>query len=479
MVEARTGKGVAMKTTLSITQEQHAQLAAHLFPGDGKESVAFALCGRRYGKAEQGLLVRKIIPISDNDCVIRTPENVTWPTFMLPELITKAEKNGMAILKIHSHPGGYKFFSKCDDKSDREYFSCLSTWFNDASVHASAIMLPDGEIMGRTFDLLGNFHPITTVKLVGDDLTFWHSCPPLGSVPEHGMRIAQAFGEGTYQQLRQLKIAVVGCSGTGSLVIEQLSRNCVGSLVLVDPDRIEMKNLNRIPQAKRKDAESKAFKVEIIAQAIDAMGLGTSVEIFATSLYDPAAVKAVAACDIVFGCMDSIDGRHLLNRLASFYLLPYIDIGVRLEADGEGGIEQICGSVHYLRPGGSSLFSRGLYTIEQAHSAALYNTDPNAYADQIKDGYISGVHEEKPAVISVNMFYSSLAINELLARLKPYRLDSNAEYNRHTISLSHGIYEHEGHPDPCALLSKHVGRGDVAPLLGMPVLTAKAEGSGA
>lgn len=35
--------------TLRLTGHQHAALKAHLFPGDGNEAVAVALCGRRKG----------------------------------------------------------------------------------------------------------------------------------------------------------------------------------------------------------------------------------------------------------------------------------------------------------------------------------------------------------------------------------------------------------------------------------------------
>lgn len=466
-----------MNVTLSLTDKQHDQLTAHLFPGDGKEAVAFALCGRRHGKGEQGLLVREIVTIPYHSCGVRTPECVNWSTIQIPELLARSGRFGMAVMKIHSHPNGYPYFSSNDDQSDQEFFSYLSTWLDDESPHASVIMLPDGKMIGRTMNQEGRFWPLASIKLVGADLKFWGSRSACDVVPEYGTRVAQAFGEGTYQLLRRLKIAVVGCSGTGSLVVELLGRNCVGALVLVDPQWIEEKNLNRIPQATMEDAKRRAFKVDIMARAIGEMGFGTKVETFATDLYDPDAVRAVAGCDMVFGCMDSIDGRHLLNRLSSFYILPYFDVGVRLIADGAGSVEQVCGSVHYLKPGGSSLLSRGLYTLDQAHASALFSTDPVAYADQVGDGYIEGVHEEKPAVMSVNMVYAALAVNELLARLHPYRLDPNAEYDRHTISLSHGIYEHAAHDVPCALLSNHVGRGDVIPLLDMPALSDKRKES--
>jgi hypothetical protein len=383
----------------------------------------------------------------------------------------------MALLKIHCHPTGYHSFSSIDDLSDQEYFGTLDNWLDDGSVHASAVMLPSGEMFGRSMGKNGRFIPIELIKLVGDDIVFWHDRSESRVVPDHGARIAQAFGKRTYQLLSRLKIAVIGCSGTGSLVVEQLGRNCVGELVLVDPDRVERKNLNRIPQATMEDAEGGEFKVNVMERAVSKMGFGTKVTAIAADLYDKSAIRAVAGCDVVFGCMDSIDGRHLLNKLATFYLLPYFDVGVKLIADGVSGIQQVCGSVHYLKPGGSSLLSRRVYTLDQLHAAALYRSDPEAYADQLKAGYIEGVNEEKPAVISVNMLYAALAVNELLSRIHPFRLDPNAEYNQHTFSLSHGIYEHAAHDAPCTLLAKHVGRGDVVPPLDMPSLSDQRGGS--
>ena len=255
-------------------------------------------------------------------------------------------------------------------------------------------------MIGREVDERGEFRALASINVVGDDLSFWSSDAQRTVVPEFGRRVAQTFGSGTYDRLRRLRVAVVGCSGTGSPVIEQLARNCVGTLVLVDPDRVEEKNLNRIINATMEDAEHGRFKVDVAARAISEMGLGTAVETHHVSLFDPSAVSAVAACDVVFGCMDSVDGRHILNKLATFYLLPYFDLGVKLEADGKGGVDQVCGTVHYLQPGGSSLLSRHVYTMEQVRAAGLLRTDPAAYRAQLEDGYIRGV--QKIGLLSFN-----------------------------------------------------------------------------
>ena len=392
---------------------------------------------------------------------------------MLPPLLAEADRSSLAVLKIHSHLAPSSF-SSLDDRADRDLFPSVYAW-TDNGPHGSAIMYGDGSMIGRLVDKHGRFQSFTSVNVVGHNLSFWSSPRNKETVTKSGCRVAQTFGIGTYERLRKLRIGVVGCSGTGSPLIEQLARNCVGELVLVDPDHIEEKNLNRILNATMEDARQTRLKVDVAARSIRAMDLGTVVETYARSLFDSQVVHAIAGCDVVFGCMDSIDGRHLLNKLATFYLIPYFDLGVKLEADGLGGIDQVCGTVHYLQPDGSSLLSRGVYTMDQVRAAGLYRTDQTAYRTQIEEGYIKGVQEDRPAVIQLNMLLASLAVNELLARIHPFRTDPNSDFAIHRLSVSHGIYEYESDGAPCSILSSHVGRGDVSPLLDWAELSVDKE----
>src|SRR5690606_12437394 len=116
-------------------------------------------------------------------------------------------------------------------------------------------------------------------------------------------------------------------------LIEQLVRLGVGEIVLVDDDHVEERNINRIVNSTMDDAAKRRLKVDVIGDAIERMGLGTKVVRVPKNLWSPDVVREVAQCDVVFGCMDTVDGRYLLNRLATFYLLPYFDVGVRLVAE--------------------------------------------------------------------------------------------------------------------------------------------------
>ena len=455
-----------------MTGLQHDEIRRYLFPGDGCEAVAVALCGRRAGREKHILTVREIILIPYNECLERTPVRVKWSTESLIPFLEKATETNGAILKIHSHPGWYPKFSETDDEADTELFESVYGWTDGDAPHSSCVMLPDGKMFGRTIEPSGEFILLDLITVAGDDLDFWYSEEiTKNKTPEFAHRHAQAFGAGTFNILRHLSVAVVGCSGTGSPVIEMLGRLGVGRLVIVDPDRVEEKNLNRILNTGIEDARNKECKVDVLARAIRRMGTGTEVIPIAGNLYEAETVKMVAECDILFGCMDSVDGRHLLNKIAVFYSIPYFDVGVKLIADGSGSVEQICGTVHYLQPDRSSLLSRRTYTLEQFAAASLKRTNPSEYEKQRQVKYIVGVQEDRPAVISVNMMFASLAVNELLARIHHFRDEGNENYAATRISLTQGQTYYEKETEPCGIFARNVGRGDVFPLLEMPELS--------
>jgi hypothetical protein len=107
----------------------------------------------------------------------------------------------------------------------------------------------------------------------------------------------------------------------------------------------------------------------------------------------------------------------------------------------------------------------------QLKAAGLKRTDPEAYREQVKVGYIHGVAEDRPAVISVNMQMASTAVNEFLARIHPYRLDDNAETAIVRVSFIQGVTYREAEGEGSGIFLKRLGKGDVRPLLSMPELS--------
>src|SRR5262245_23597674 len=162
-----------MKYSIRLTGSQHSQLKAHLFPGDGKEAVALALCGRLETDNRRILTVREIHTVPYKECFERAPDRVRWSTEAVPNLLDRAAREKLSLLKIHSHPGGYEGFSTYDDEADRELFASVGGWLDEDRLHASAIMLPDGRMFGRAIMFDGQFAALSLISVAGDDLRFW------------------------------------------------------------------------------------------------------------------------------------------------------------------------------------------------------------------------------------------------------------------------------------------------------------------
>lgn len=440
---------------LRMTAHQRLQLTDLIIRPDGLEAVAVALCGRQVSLDRTAYTVRSIIPIPIEACV-RAVDSVRWPTRKIYDALGRCQAEDLVVLKLHSHPAGAAFFSTVDDASDSELLSAVARRIGGEQL--SAVFTHDGQILARTVNAQGDFAPIDRIVVVGDEISVLDRSVG-GPARDFDLRHRQMFGSRTTELLSRLTIGIVGTSGTGSPVVEMLARLGVGRLVLVDDDKVEVKNLNRIYGTTRRDADERASKVKVIAAFVDNLGLGVEVEPFAQRVDAPEAWAALSVCDIVFGCMDSVEGRDHLNRLATMATLPYFDLGVRLDADGEGGVESVSGVVHYLQPGGSSLKSRGVYSDEDVYAEHLSRTEPGFYADQVRRGYIRGIAVDRPAVISINTALASTAVNEMLARLHPFRTRPNHEFAVQRLLISHGrmMQAPEGAPDE--LLAQLLGAG--------------------
>lgn len=279
-----------MKYCLRMTEAQHSMLRSHLFPGDGNEAVALLVCGRRVGTTRHIFLVQQVVLVPHHHCD-RQPDRITWPTDSIDRIVRETFGRGLAIVKVHSHDTGYRQFSSLDDESDISLFSSISSLLDDGLPHASMIMFPDGELIGRVLDVGGGIgENLDSAMVVGDDIRIWSNISGVDGDGAFSQRHAQAFGKGTTALLRTLTVAVIGCSGTGSVVVEQLSRLGVGRLILVDPDTTEEKNLNRILNSTKEDARSCQPKVHVLAAAIRRLELEQEVLAIPANLLTPEAV---------------------------------------------------------------------------------------------------------------------------------------------------------------------------------------------
>lgn len=90
---------------LTLTGVLYERLQAHLYPGDGKEAAAILICSRTPGPRLR-LLAKDLILVPHAECGVRERDEIYWPGEYLEKAIDQAEPFGLAIILVHSHPGG-------------------------------------------------------------------------------------------------------------------------------------------------------------------------------------------------------------------------------------------------------------------------------------------------------------------------------------------------------------------------------------
>ena len=140
-----------------------------------------------------------------------------------------------------------------------------------------------------------------------------------------------------------MRVGVVGCGGTGSAVLEQLARLGVGSLTFVDHDVVTPTNITRIHGSTIADVDRP--KVEMMRDHLADIGLGTELNPVEGNVTRREVMEQLRGCDVVFGYTDDDGGRAVLSRLAYWYLLPVIDMGVIIKSH-EALVSGIFGTHH-------------------------------------------------------------------------------------------------------------------------------------
>lgn len=456
------------RSTLVMASADHEVVMRHLFPGDGKEAAAILVCTRHRGERLK-LLVKEVVRVPYEVCQ-REVHRLTWPSAFFDDLLDRCQTERLSLVLIHSHPSGYPDFSDIDDISDQHIMPYLYPYGHSDHVndlwHGTAIMLPSGAIKARLYNEQAQHVPISLVAIYGDDLRLcWHDMPDRPA--------AMAFTDDMRDEIGRLSVAIIGVSGTGSVVAEQLLRLGVGELIVIDDDRVEKKNLNRILNTTQNDAETSRYKVDVFRDAAARVYGQARVRTVPLRIGTLEAIEAAAEADIIFSCVDSQGGRQIADRLAAAMIQPLFDVGVLIPVrHPENGpvISNVSGRIDYVQPKGSSLSDRRVYTPQRLAQEDLRERDPARYAAQVQEGYMPGTNEEAPSVITVNMRAASAVVQELIARLYPYRIESNALYARTKFCLAAEEHEYSEESSFPRAAQVHAACGLGAPLLGLPAL---------
>ena len=420
---------------LTITDRQLAILRRECNVGGELEGACQILCGSsslhedpwadRHCRTEPELrlTVHRAEPLP-SDRVRAGNVSVSWDMDCYVGLMRKARKGRLHPGICHSHPRAGGPFSRQDDENEAHLRDLLQRRNRDnKQVLISILFRGETRVDARIWGSAGP-PQAAPVRVLGRELV--ESGQPyhareVGADSSFLQRQALAVGTDTVEQLQGFRIGVVGCGGTGSAVVTLLARLGVGSLLLIDPDTVAETNLNRLHGSTRQDVADRKLKVHVLKDCVDSMGLGTRVAVCAAPLANAATAKLLRTCDVVFGCTDDHLGRLILNRMAYFYLLPVIDMGLSIDPNCQDRPSQVAGRVTILRPGNTCLLCRGVVSPRRAREQGLRYKRPEEYGRQEKEGYIADSDTPTPAVGTFTTETATAAVNELLAAVAGLR----------------------------------------------------------
>jgi len=464
-----------VRYTFTILEQHYQQLRQSLLRDDN-ECGALLLCGRSRqidpwtGAVEERALVREVIDLPTEAFLERTPTSLTWSTTPLFKLAKKAMARDYAICIAHSHPEDRLFFSDRDGIADKESFEIVFGRMETERPHFALVMDRSGEFLVRAYDSGLGAHATELVRIIGDRLQIRYPGRDQIVSPAEFDRQSRAFGARTTEDLAHLRIGIVGCGGTGSAVASLLARSGLSQFLLIDPDRVDITNVNRLHFSTRSDAIARRYKVDVVADAIANIGLARSVVGIKQHADSPECRDPLRACDVVFGCTDDHLGRNLLNRLAYFYTIPVIDMGVLIDPNERGGYDSFDGRVTVVQPSYPCQVCRHLISPQRMLEEGMLRSDPVRYEQYRRAGYVVGETYPSPAVVTFTTEIAAVAVNELLHRLTGFRGPQGhcAERVRRFdwIKDSDMVPGSKRNPDcPLCALRRYDGRGDMTPFL--------------
>src|SRR5262249_10800834 len=136
-------------------------------------------------------------------------------------------------------------FSRIDDGGERQVADFLNV--RTPGTPHGAVVVSAGGWRGRR---LGTSDPMKIVCLGERRQVLFESNDAAEPVPQLFDRQVRAFGEAGQRALASMTVAIIGLGGTGSVTAQQLAHLGVRRFVLIDPDRIEASNLNRVVGAR-------------------------------------------------------------------------------------------------------------------------------------------------------------------------------------------------------------------------------------
>lgn len=329
-----------MNSEVVFTSEADSIASQHLLQhfqrDEQQEDLCFALWRPSTGQMREVALINEIILPGKGDRTLHG--NTSFEPGYLERAIETACKKKAGLAFMHSHPSpGWQGMSGPDVEAERDVLA----------YPAGATGLPlvgltigtDGYWSGRFWRKTGRRMRCCwcdKIRVVGPQsykIYFNNEIAQPPARKEILKRTFDTWGRQSQDTIARLNVGIVGLGSVGCTVAEAIARIGVAQATLIDPDKIEKHNLDRLLYGTKKNIGK--LKVDVAARAMKSHATAEKIRIttFPVSIHNQTAYQAALDCDIVFSCVDRPVARDVLNYIAHAHLIPVIDGGVAVETD--------------------------------------------------------------------------------------------------------------------------------------------------
>ena len=386
----------------------------------------------------EALIISDIVTPDANSFELQERDRLVFSTGYLRRAVLEAQRRRLpGLMVLHTHPNARHevSFSPFDNADEPELIANLREflpggWFASVVCGAKSLMgrawRPGQNIPSRLDRMFVVGDPWKEINLDGHPLP---EPPPPAAMFDRALAVT---GAGALARLRRMRVAIVGVSGTGSLMAELLVRAGVGELLLIDGDAVKKENLNRIAYSRKVDADRLRPKVEMLKERLNELDLGTRIEVVPHHLPEADTLDALRGVDLIFGCVDKHWPRHLLSRVAIQYVLPLIDLGTEI-GDSRGAVDAVNARVSFVAPGRPCLVCSG---VASQDLITLETLSPEERTQHLGMGYAPNFEMDEPAVMDLNMRAASQAMMALRHLLQPFIRDGLPVHFRESVGTT-------------------------------------------
>jgi molybdopterin/thiamine biosynthesis adenylyltransferase len=349
------------------------------------------------------------------------------------------------IIDVHTHPftQAHVSFSATDDGDERTFFRFLKEKFE--GINYASIVFSQRQYSARVWTFSSG--SIVARKALIKTQTSRESIAS-ADFREHTEtpyeKTAVLEGNGFFNRsaavlgldvmrtiMHDQNISIIGVGGLGSIVAEHLIHMGFHEINLIDPDVLEVSNLNRVVGAYYEDAQQKRYKVDVVKRHLTSINPKATVLACRKDVHDREVEAVLALSDWMIVATDNHSSRLRVQELSIQYFVPLVSVGVNITVK-DSKIEDMSGEVITARVG-DYLCLNCLHRINPTKVASEMHPDQAIREALVKKGYVTGMDVKEPAVKTLNTYLATMAVDTLI--------------NQYTDARSHVpilVYENNG-----------------------------------